>query len=222
MKFGGFSLALGAGAALALLLAGTSMESTAGATPDVDSDTVYNLRDNCVDVANPLSIQETQVDSDRDGFGNECDGDFTGPGGVRNGEVNVQDFGSFLSAYNQGYNAGSPDAGWNADTDMNSNGETNVQDYGLFLAQFGLGQPGPSGLRCASTVNGSDNLTGRKPCEYIRTFRVKCTGVPPQTEPAGVIKSNSTGVDFRFVQSSAIVDYSAIAGRDGGHCGGGT
>ena len=40
MKFGGFSLALGAGAALALLLAGTSMESTAGASPDVDSDTV--------------------------------------------------------------------------------------------------------------------------------------------------------------------------------------
>jgi len=222
MKFGGFSLALGAGAALALLLAGTSMESTAGATPDVDSDTVYNLRDNCIQIENELTVQETQVDSDRDGFGNPCDGDFTGPGGVRNGAVNVQDFAEFLSAYTKAYNGGTPDAGWNADTDMNSNGETNVQDYALFLAQFGAGVPGPSGLRCAKTAAGSENLTGRKPCEYIRTFRVKCTGVPPQTEPAGVIKSTVTGVDFRFVQSSAIVDYSGIAGREGGHCGGGT
>ena len=166
----------------------------------------------------------TQVDSDRDGFGNNCDGDFTGPGGVRNGVVNVQDFGSFLSGYNQGPGTqGRLTAGWNPDTDMNSNGSNERSGLRSVSGPVRCGSClVPRVCAAPSTVNGSPNLTGRKPCEFIRTFRVKCTGVPPQTEPAGVIASNVTGVDFRFVQSSAIVDYSGIAGRDGGHCGGGT
>ena len=78
MKLGGFSLALVAGGVLALVV-GASQQTTAGATPDVDSDLVFNVKDNCINKENALNAQGVQADSDRDGFGNQCDGDFTGP-----------------------------------------------------------------------------------------------------------------------------------------------
>ena len=57
---------------------------------DGDGDGVADWHDNCLEDANA-----EQVDSDGDGFGNQCDADFT-----NNGEVNIIDYGIFLSAYN--------------------------------------------------------------------------------------------------------------------------
>ena len=264
MKFGGISLALVAGAALGLMVTGASQESTAGATPDVDADGVFNLKDNCVDLYNPYNTQGVQVDSDRDGHGNECDGDFTGPylgttdagynaapfcnsaagattgNGLLdskkaypvcagNGIINAQDFVYFSAAYNATYNGGA-DPAYKPRADMNSNGFINAQDFVLFSAQYVLAQPGPSGIRCADTAAGSLNLTQRKPCEAIATHRTKCTGILPQTEPAGVIKNLSTGDDLRFINNPTVATsvlnngppkdagYSTVPGRDGGHC----
>ncbi len=98
--------------------------------PDLDDDGVLNNVDNCVLVPNP-----SQCDSDGDGYGNYCDGDFTG-----NRLTNAQDTvvmrqllqdPSVPPTYNQG--------------DINCNGFVNAQDTALFRKLLGK-PPGPSGL----------------------------------------------------------------------------
>ena len=107
---------------------------------DADGDEWADTRDNCRDLSNPR-----QQDADRDGFGNLCDADFDG-----NGEVNVQDYGAFLSAYN----TPEGDSTYLPAVDMTANGAINTQDYGAFLSQYSQTVPGPSGLACANAAPG--------------------------------------------------------------------
>lgn len=179
MRLGILSLAAAAGLALALFVTGGSI---AGTNPDSDGDGVFNLVDNCKELANPPCTgavcnanpgefpRDTQTDTDGDGFGNRCDADFN-----NNGIVNTQDNTVFLGCF------GAEPA--NIDTlvsfgipcrnaDLNNNSFVNTQDNTIFLQLFQPtpnGTLGPSGLTCALKDAGSPNLTGRLPCEFDPT-----------------------------------------------------
>ena len=214
MKLGGFSVTLGAVAALALLVVGAS-GTFAGPTPDSDGDGVKNLVDTCVDVGNGANTQGVQVDSDRDGFGNECDGDLNNSGGV-----NVTDFVLFGSAFGTSCGAvgtsGCADASYSAAADMNSSGGVNVTDFVLFGAQFSAGVPGPSGLLCAINDDSSalqktryaGSQSGKNPCETLGTFRVKCSG--------NLLRNQATGAPLRYIGNDKL--RPDLPGHDGGHC----
>jgi hypothetical protein len=104
--------------------------------PDQDQDGVGDPEDNCLAVANA-----DQRDTNLDGYGNLCDGDFD-----NNGGVNVADLNTFKSSY--GKAEGSP--GYDADADLDGNSAVNVGDLNLFRTMY-QGTPGPSGLACAGT-----------------------------------------------------------------------
>lgn len=174
------SLIVLASAAVAMVVAGGSV---AGNTPDTDGDGIFNLVDNCTEAPNSLTTSGhsiSQGDTDADGFGNTCDGDFN-----NNGAVNAQDSGifnvCFACAAGQGGNPNTPtnctSAGIDCEvTDLNDNGFVNAQDTGRFFQLFaaevtnGPGSSiGPSGLPCATKdITGplSGNMTGRHPCVY--------------------------------------------------------
>lgn len=103
---------------------------------DSDGDGVCDALDNCTNVANVL-----QVDTDVDGFGNACDGDYT-----NDGVVGIQDYSLFLSAY--GSHEGDP--GYDGSFDHDEDGGVGATDY-LRVMKFYGGSPGPSGLACAGT-----------------------------------------------------------------------
>jgi murein DD-endopeptidase MepM/ murein hydrolase activator NlpD len=63
--------------AAALLSLASSATAHAAADDDLDDDGTLDVIDNCLDVANPM-----QGDTDRDGFGNPCDGDFDDSGWI--------------------------------------------------------------------------------------------------------------------------------------------
>jgi len=116
--------------------------SFAGAPlPDQDSDGVPDEWDNCLLVANAPPGPPGQLDSDLDGYGNCCDGDYN-----NDNLVNLTDFGIFGTCFGAGT---VPPADPNCD--MNGDGLVNLTDFGKFGTQFGLGAPGPSGLACAGT-----------------------------------------------------------------------
>jgi len=92
---------------------------------DLDGDTVCGDVDNCTQVANL-----DQTDTDGDGYGNVCDGDFN-----NNGVVDFADYGYFRSVFS----SADPLA------DFNGNGIVDFADYGRFRAMFGA-PPGPSGV----------------------------------------------------------------------------
>lgn len=90
---------------------------------DTDGDGYDDNSDNCTLVANP-----DQRDTDEDGFGNRCDGDFD-----NDLQINAVDLGvlraNFFSAF--------------PDTDLDGDGITNTVDLGIFKAAF-FGVPGPT------------------------------------------------------------------------------
>jgi hypothetical protein len=98
----------------------------AGVLADADDDGVTDSLDNCVNAAN-----RDQLDTDADGFGNVCDGDFN-----QDCNVNFSDLGTMKQNFFQGGSLA---------TDMNGDGQTNFGDLGLFKAGFFL-PPGPSGV----------------------------------------------------------------------------
>jgi hypothetical protein len=104
---------------------------------DTDSDTVCDALDTCINISNAGGC-----DTDSDGYGNRCDGDFD-----NNGQVNSTDFTeyfipSFIAAADLGFG-----------TDMDCNGQSNSSDFSTyFIPQFIGALPGPSGLSCAGTV----------------------------------------------------------------------
>jgi len=104
---------------------------------DQDGDGVEDPLDDCLLVAN-----SDQLDSDQDGYGNRCDADFDGNGGV-----GISDFVLLKLAF--GTQAGQP--GWNPAVDVTGNGAVGIDDFVLFRTAFGS-SPGPSGLACAGTV----------------------------------------------------------------------
>lgn len=119
-----------------VLVAVMTFSSALAYAADMDDDGVPDSVDNCDEVPN-----YNQCDTDEDGYGNQCDGDFNNDNGV-----GTPDFNDFR---NDGYGAVPPK---NEDHDMNCDLVVGVPDFNLFGAQFGYG-PGPSGLSCAG--NGS-------------------------------------------------------------------
>jgi len=97
-----------------------------GSTQDSDGDGVADNADNCTTYANA-----NQRDTDADGFGNVCDGDFD-----NNCTVNFVDLGTMKNAF---FDPGT------THTDMNGDGQTNFIDLGLLKRGF-LQPPGPSGV----------------------------------------------------------------------------
>ena len=121
---------------VALLLAAASL---AGPATDTDGDTVFDVLDNCLNIANKAP---GDCDTDNDGYGNMCDGDFD-----QNLAVNAVDFNTrFVPDFKQGIPGPTG-------TDMDCNGSLSGTEFNQrFVPQFKLGKPGPSGLHCAGTV----------------------------------------------------------------------
>lgn len=92
---------------------------------DTDGDGVSDDMDNCTEVANP-----DQIDSNGDGFGNQCDADLN-----NDGVINFIDVSLFSSLFLSD----------DADADFNSDGAVNFVDL-ILVSQSFLSAPGPSGL----------------------------------------------------------------------------
>jgi hypothetical protein len=108
------------------LALGVAGMATAGpGVGDLDGDTIDDFFDNCTTDSNP-----GQVDSDYDGCGNHCDGDFD-----QDAVTNGADFFVFRSGFI---------AAASGVTDMTGDGLTNGADFFLFRSQFIQGVPGPS------------------------------------------------------------------------------
>jgi len=90
----------------------------------------------CLDKCSLVASASSQVDSDGDGFGNECDGDLN-----NNGFTNSQDYILFRAQLGQP----STPPTYNI-ADLNANGFVNSQDYVLFRKLIGS----PSGPACAA------------------------------------------------------------------------
>jgi hypothetical protein len=102
-----------------------------------DLDMYCNVDDNCTQVFND------QCDTNSDGYGNACDGDYNESGAVGL----VPDFSEFTAAFG---------AGVGPEQDSNCDGLVGlVPDFQDFLTQFRSGTPGPSGLACAGSGEGA-------------------------------------------------------------------
>jgi len=129
-----------AGIAL-LCVIGLAFASFAGPSADGDGDGVFNVLDNCSTIPNAGALD---CDTDDDGYGNFCDGDFN-----QSNSTNATDFSTrFLPDFKAGVDKAPIDG-----TDMNCSGGVNASDFSTrFLPNFKLGKPGPSGLHCAGTI----------------------------------------------------------------------
>ncbi len=105
--------------------------------PDADGDGVPDVSDNCTLIAN-----QTQLDSDSDGYGNICDPDLN-----NSGTVTTADFGLLRSVLGRPASFSAAAAA----ADLNGSGTVTTADFGLLRARLGVA-PGPSGLACAGTI----------------------------------------------------------------------
>ena len=122
-----------------LFVVGTS---GAGTDADSDGDGFQNNVDNCSEASNA-----SQTDTDNDGYGNACDGDFS-----QDGIVGGPDFATFATAFLAGTEGAT---GYNRDVDCNDDGIVGGPDFACFASQFlnartnaTTGGPGPSGRAC--------------------------------------------------------------------------
>lgn len=111
--------------ALFLTLSVSGMAFAGPGLGDSDGDSVDDFFDNCKDISNA-----GQVDSDFDGCGNICDGDFD-----QNAVTNGADFLIFRAGFI---------AAASGVTDMDANGLTNGADFLTFRTNFIQGAPGAS------------------------------------------------------------------------------
>lgn len=101
---------------------------------DGDGDGVPDVSDNCSNVPN---AHPANCDSDQDGYGNLCDGDYNGDA-VHSGS----DIAPFIALVGAG----------SLLADTNCDGVASGGDIGPFIGVLsGSGAPGPSGLACAGT-----------------------------------------------------------------------
>lgn len=121
---------------VSMLAFGIAGYANAGAVTDSDSDQVPDQFDNCSAAPNGPAQNSNQVDSDVDGYGNVCDGDFT-----NDGLVAGTDFGVFVGLF----------GGTDLNGDLTGDGLVAGTDFGAWVALFGL-PIGPSGLDCAGTT----------------------------------------------------------------------
>lgn len=133
---------------LAILMIGGS--AYAGPAVDTDGDGIFDVLDPCS--SNNLSPAPNALDTDMDGYGNQCDGDFNNDGLVNGGDFSSPGANNdFLDCFSGGDVAGLG-CDINGDTLVNGADFSTVGPGNDFLDQFGLGVPGPSGLPCAGTV----------------------------------------------------------------------
>lgn len=104
---------------------------------DDDGDGIENELDSCRTRANAPPLD---CDTDLDGYGNFCAGDFD-----QNGLSGSSDFGLFTMNFGS---SGSP--GWKVE-DMDCNGFVGGADFGVLTMNMSMA-PGPSGLACAGHV----------------------------------------------------------------------
>ncbi len=90
---------------------------------DRDNDGFADNVDNCKNTANA-----SQLDSDRDGFGNACDADLN-----NDRAVNALD----LALFRQSFGSRTGQANFNANADMNGDGGVNALDLAQFQSRFG-------------------------------------------------------------------------------------
>ena len=105
--------------------------------PDSDADGVADADDNCLLVPN-----YSQLDSNRDGYGNACDADYND-----DGIVGGPDWAMLGKAF--GSTSGS--SRYDAQLDSDGDGVIGGPDLALLGSSFGE-PPGPSGLDCAGTI----------------------------------------------------------------------
>jgi hypothetical protein len=113
--------------------------SFAGLAPDADSDGVPDVLDKCMNDSRNATLT---CDTDVDGYGNVCDGDFN-----QSNTVTAADYSMFfvpaLAMTTDFQNRG---------TDMNCSGTVTAADYSMFFVpQLSKTVPGASGLSCAGT-----------------------------------------------------------------------
>jgi hypothetical protein len=130
-----------AGGIALLATLGLSLAASAGPAQDNDGDGVFNVLDNCSDVPNG---PPSDCDTDDDGYGNLCDGDFDND---QNTLAN-----DFTDIWTPDFTIAGLDGG--TGTDMDCDGYVLSNDFTDFWSpQFSFfGIPGPSGLNCAGTV----------------------------------------------------------------------
>jgi hypothetical protein len=129
-----------AGGIALLATLGLSFAAFAGPSQDSDSDGVFDVLDNCVDVPNG---PPSDCDTDNDGYGNICDGDFDEDNFVFPGDFDIW----FADFSGPGYDVSG------TGTDMDCDGYVFPSDFDLWFPYFsGSGAPGPSGLHCAGSV----------------------------------------------------------------------
>jgi len=104
---------------------------------DADSDGVCDAADDCSARAN-----HGQLDTDFDGYGNACDGDFG-----NDGVVGLGDLLTLLRGF--GASLGGPN--YDPELDTNGDGGIGLNDFLVLAPSFG-DPPGPSGLACAGTI----------------------------------------------------------------------
>jgi hypothetical protein len=130
-----------------LLVMGLPLVSMAGPAPDMDSDGVPDVVDNCKLVSNASPFD---CDGDADGYGNVCDADINNAGGQ-----NSNDIAPFLTGLG------------NLDpvSDINCQGGPNSNDIAPFLTLLGSSTtPGPSGLSCAGSIPCCADGSSSIPC----------------------------------------------------------
>jgi hypothetical protein len=110
----------------------------AGPAADTDSDGTPDLVDVCS--LDPTVPSVCPFDTNADGYGNGCDGDFNDDGASDFADIPL--FGADLGL---GVDSG-------IGSDQNCDGAVDFSDIAPFGAQLGLGLPGPSGLPCQGTI----------------------------------------------------------------------
>jgi hypothetical protein len=139
MKIQGFAFVA---ALLFALPASAGSEGPSG--PDWDSDGMPDAWDNCSEVYNPQ-----QYDGDQDGYGNQCDGDYSA---AQNNYVDGGDFTAFVGVF------GTFVPPTSCEYDHAVNGYVDGGDFTAFVSFFGQApgpacRPAPGGTRgtpCAS------------------------------------------------------------------------
>lgn len=122
--------------------------SAGSAFAGIDGDGLADQVDNCIAEPNGPSIADAggnvQLDTDADGFGNACDGDFN-----QDGFVGGPDFTLFLACLNAPATSDLCLA-----ADMDGSGIVDAADHILFLRVFN-GPPGPSSAPLTSVASSS-------------------------------------------------------------------
>lgn len=146
---------------------------------DADYDAIPDTADNCILMYNP-----SQLDSDRDGFGNVCDGDFD-----NNGVVNANDH--VIMQFVYGLSADSSTLA--AAADLNGSGIVSAQDELRLRIMMGSA-PGPSAFA-------SGEVPGASGYALV-------SWLPPTERTDGSVLRNLAGYEIRFGNSAFAMDRS--------------